>query len=109
MGSVVALGSIIGGGLLAVGLLALPSCPENKLNEVSQPTRFQMKKTYLKNSYAELRQEQIENFHKLNPTTLPPVYTKTPDETDDSDNPKAGFHLPRWESHLLIGLSPTAT
>ena len=41
MGSVVALGSIIGGGLLAVGLLALPSSPENKLNEVSQPTRFQ--------------------------------------------------------------------
>ena len=56
-----------------------------------------MKKTYLKNSYAELRQEQIENFHKLNPTTLPPVYTKTPDETDDSDNPKAGFHLPPFD------------
>ena len=48
MGSVVALGSIIGGGLLAVGLLALPSSPENKLNEVSQPTRFQMKNNFLR-------------------------------------------------------------
>ena len=94
MGSVVALGSIIGGGLLAVGLLALPSSPENKLNEVSQPTQFQRKNHILiKNSYAELRQEQIANFHKLNPTTLPPVYTKTPDETDDSDNPKDSFHF----------------
>ena len=35
VGFVVALGSIIGGGLLAVGLLALPSSPENKLNEAS--------------------------------------------------------------------------
>ena len=40
VGSVVALTSIIGGGLLAVGLLALPSSPENKLNEVSQPTHL---------------------------------------------------------------------
>ena len=49
--------------------------------------------TYLKNSYAELRQEQIDNFHQLNPTTLPPVYTKTPDETPDSENPKVDFQI----------------
>jgi len=48
VGSVVALGSIIGGGLLAVGLLALPSSPENKLNEVSQPTQFQRKNHILR-------------------------------------------------------------
>ena len=93
VGSVVALTSIIGGGLLAVGLLALPSSPENKLNEVSQPTQFNISAhSYLKNSYAELRQEQIDNFHKLNPTTLPPVYTKIP-EISDPDNPKASFEI----------------
>ena len=36
IGAVVGLGSIIGGGLLAIGLLSMPLSPENKLNEVSK-------------------------------------------------------------------------
>ena len=105
IGLVVTLGSIIGGGLLAVGLLSLPSSPENKLNEVNRKPKYFTASilTDLKNSYAELRQEQIDNFHKFNPTTLPPVYTKTPDETSDSENEKVGLQIDECKSEILIG------